>query len=55
MKITQDEYNTLCNCGKLHYATFNIYAIKWLTSLEKLAIRSDAEDKKEIISLQIID
>ena len=46
MKFTQDEFNELCNAGKLHKQNKDYYSIKWLTFFQHLCACIDADEKK---------
>lgn len=55
LKITQDQYNELCCCGKLAFNYHMVYAISVLTWFELVAVSMDtAERHKEVIKLEIV-
>ena len=54
LKLTQDKYNELCCAGKLNFTNHDVYAVKWLTYFDLIAVSVDTRtDEKELISLQI--
>ena len=54
LKLTQDQYNELCACGKLHFMFHDLWLVTWLTFSQKLAVSTDFDHgETEIIKLVV--
>lgn len=54
LKITQDQYNELCCCGKLAFNYHMVYYIAVLTYFENLAVSLETTtEEKEFIKLVV--
>ena len=54
VKISQEQYNELCACGKSNFVNHNLYLITWLTFFKKFAICEDVrEETFELVELVI--
>lgn len=59
LKLTQEQYNELCACGKLHFVNHDVWLITWLTFFKKLAVSVEVkridtpDDACEIIELVV--
>lgn len=54
LKLTQEQYNELCACGKLHFVNHDVWLITWLTFFKKLAVSNDLNHgDSEIIELVV--
>ena len=58
VKITQDQFNELCSCGKIKSSRYAIYLINWLTYFDLIAVYEENSingEEYQLVRLEIID